>query len=466
MRKLIHRHPHVFGATEVAGSDEVLRNWEKLKAEEAGGRGEVDEDIPASLPSLARAAKVQRRAAGWGFEWRSVDSALSALREEVDELAAATGEVGAREDAPEGDVEGEIGDVLFATVARRAEARRRRRVALRRTIRVFAARYERFVDLAEGAGIDVETRPRRRAAGAVPRGARTACRDRLVTGTDELTSHRIVPSPRSKTSRARGACRYPARHGAVSRRLPAALGQQLPPRRGRARHDVATQVAAECDRLFEGFTHREVDRRGRAPWGGAAPWASASSAGGRPPPDDGAAPAAGSPRSMSSGGRGRRSTTSSRSPRRSICRPSRHDRRTESLDSLDGVPPGPARAGGRALLRRTGRRRGGGACELYLLGGGGPDRGRQHARALPRPGTGRRRRVPRGARAVGRRRRPRLPDRRRQRLAEGALREARLRLRRDRSGSSRTGRPTDRDASRRASTAGLGPGPVGSTACP
>jgi len=157
VRKLIHRHPHVFGATEVAGSDEVLRNWEKLKAEEAGGRGEVDEDIPASLPSLARAAKVQRRAAGWGFEWRTADSALTALREEVDELAAATGE--AREDAPEGDVEGEIGDVLFATVALARKLGIDAESALRRTIRVFAARYERFVVLAAERGIDVETAP-------------------------------------------------------------------------------------------------------------------------------------------------------------------------------------------------------------------------------------------------------------------------------------------------------------------
>src|SRR5439155_994513 len=86
IRKLIHRHPHVFGDVDVAGSDEVLVNWEKLKAEEDGGRKGVDEGIPASLPALARAAKVQRRAAGWGFEWRSVPGAIGALREELDDL--------------------------------------------------------------------------------------------------------------------------------------------------------------------------------------------------------------------------------------------------------------------------------------------------------------------------------------------------------------------------------------------
>jgi tetrapyrrole methylase family protein/MazG family protein len=150
VRKLVHRHPHVFGEVDVADADEVLVNWEKLKAEETGGRKGVDEDIPASLPSLARAAKVQRRAAGWGFEWRSVDSALEALREEVDELASATSPPNAEE---------EIGDVLFATVAVARKLGVDAESALRRTIRGFAERYERFVELAADRGLDVETAP-------------------------------------------------------------------------------------------------------------------------------------------------------------------------------------------------------------------------------------------------------------------------------------------------------------------
>jgi len=148
VKKLVHRHPHVFGEIEVTGADEVLVNWEKLKAAEKGERAEVADDIPASLPSLARAAKVQRRAAGWGFEWRSVDSAIEALREEVDELAAA-------DDAAH--VEEEIGDVLFAAVAVARKLGIDAESALRRTVRVFSARYERFVALAAERGLDVET---------------------------------------------------------------------------------------------------------------------------------------------------------------------------------------------------------------------------------------------------------------------------------------------------------------------
>jgi uncharacterized protein YabN with tetrapyrrole methylase and pyrophosphatase domain len=140
----------VVGEVEVADAGEVLVNWEKLKAEEIGRRTGVDEEIPASLPALARAGKVQRRAAGWGFEWRSVESAVGALREEVDELELAT--------SPE-NAEEEVGDVLFATVAVARKLGIDAESALRRTIRGFAARYERFVELAAERGIDVETAP-------------------------------------------------------------------------------------------------------------------------------------------------------------------------------------------------------------------------------------------------------------------------------------------------------------------
>ena len=147
VEKLVSRHPHVFGEVEVEGADEVLVNWEKLKAVEAGGRSPVDADIPASLPSLARAGKVLRRAAGWGFEWRSVDSAVLALREEVDELAAVSDPSGAEE---------EVGDVLFATVALARKLGVDADTALRRTVRGFSDRYQRLVQLAAERGIDVE----------------------------------------------------------------------------------------------------------------------------------------------------------------------------------------------------------------------------------------------------------------------------------------------------------------------
>ncbi|HEY7283582.1 MAG TPA: nucleoside triphosphate pyrophosphohydrolase [Actinomycetota bacterium] len=148
VRKLIRRHPHVFGDVTVSGADEVLVNWERIKAEEKGGSGGapgVQDDIPPTLPALARASKVLRRAAGWGFEWRSTEAAMAALREEVDELEHATD-----------DAEEEVGDVLFATVSVARRMGVDPETALRRTINGFADRYERFMALAEAEGLDLE----------------------------------------------------------------------------------------------------------------------------------------------------------------------------------------------------------------------------------------------------------------------------------------------------------------------
>jgi tetrapyrrole methylase family protein / MazG family protein len=149
VRKLIRRHPHVFGDVAVSGADEVLVNWERIKADEKGGSApeDLEDDIPATLPALARAAKVQRRAAGWGFAFRTDEAAIAALRDEVAELEAAGGSERAEQ---------EIGDVLFAAVAVARRLGVDAESALRRTTRGFAERYERFTQLVAERGLDVE----------------------------------------------------------------------------------------------------------------------------------------------------------------------------------------------------------------------------------------------------------------------------------------------------------------------
>jgi MazG family protein len=142
VEKLVHRHPHVFGDVEVSGAEEVLTNWEKLKAEEAGARGGVEDEIPATLPALARAAKVQRRAAGWGAEWPSARDAIDALRDEVDALASS---------GPE-DAEARVGELLFAAVAAARKLGIDAETALRRATRGFADRFERLMAEVEEAG--------------------------------------------------------------------------------------------------------------------------------------------------------------------------------------------------------------------------------------------------------------------------------------------------------------------------
>ena len=140
VEKLVHRHPHVFGDVEVSGAGEVLTNWEKLKAEETGSRGGADEDIPSTLPALARAAKVQRRAAGWGAEWPTASAAIEAL-----EADAAALDADGSEDAEE-----RIGELLFAAVAAARKLDVDAETALRRATRGFAERFERLMAEADG----------------------------------------------------------------------------------------------------------------------------------------------------------------------------------------------------------------------------------------------------------------------------------------------------------------------------
>ncbi len=104
--KLVRRHPHVFGTTQVSGAEEVLRNWDALKATEYGRTSALD-GVQRSLPALQWAWSLQRRAANVGFDWPDVDGALEKVREELEELRQAT--------TPE-EREAEFGDLLFTMV--------------------------------------------------------------------------------------------------------------------------------------------------------------------------------------------------------------------------------------------------------------------------------------------------------------------------------------------------------------
>ena len=90
-RKLIYRHPHVFGDVSVQSTDEILSNWEDLKKKEKGQATQADavDAVARTLPALWRAEKVQKKAAKAGFDWPGVQDAVDKLSEEVDELRSA-----------------------------------------------------------------------------------------------------------------------------------------------------------------------------------------------------------------------------------------------------------------------------------------------------------------------------------------------------------------------------------------
>ncbi len=109
-KKLILRHPHVFGRTEVHGTDDVLTNWDAIKRVEKHQETFTDtlEAVPKNLPANWRAEKLQKKAAKAGFAWADAAEALDQLDEEAGELREAVAGGGA--------VREELGDTLFAAV--------------------------------------------------------------------------------------------------------------------------------------------------------------------------------------------------------------------------------------------------------------------------------------------------------------------------------------------------------------
>ena len=109
-KKLIYRHPHVFGDVSVTGTGEVLTNWEELKRKEKGQATNTDalDAVARSLPALWRAEKVQKKAKKAGFDWPDISGALDKLSEELEELKTAV--------AQGTNVEEELGDLLFSAV--------------------------------------------------------------------------------------------------------------------------------------------------------------------------------------------------------------------------------------------------------------------------------------------------------------------------------------------------------------
>jgi MazG family protein len=151
--KLVRRHPHVFGNAEARTAGRVRERWEQIKTEQEGRAG-IFHDVPASLPALVYARKVQKRAAAVGFEYPDTAAALADLDDEVHELKDALAEAGERqpETEPPAHVFEEMGDVFFAAVnvARRVNVDPE--VALRAMTRRFVDRVERAEQFAAHEG--------------------------------------------------------------------------------------------------------------------------------------------------------------------------------------------------------------------------------------------------------------------------------------------------------------------------
>ena len=112
--KMVRRHPHVFADVAARTADDVVADWERIKAAERADKGEarrVLDDVPLALPGLTRAVKLQTKASRVGFDWGDPRLVLAKIREEVDEIAGALDLEASARDAAVAD---EIGDLLFA----------------------------------------------------------------------------------------------------------------------------------------------------------------------------------------------------------------------------------------------------------------------------------------------------------------------------------------------------------------
>ncbi len=158
VEKMVRRHPHVFGDVKADTSEEVLKHWAEIKAQEKMERKEKAghlADVPEAFPALLRAHKVSARAAKVGFDWKDIDGVLEKVSEELDEFRAALKEKDSKA------IEDELGDLLFAIVNAGRFVEVNPEEALRKTIGRFINRFHYIEKELEEKGEELSSTPLR-----------------------------------------------------------------------------------------------------------------------------------------------------------------------------------------------------------------------------------------------------------------------------------------------------------------
>ncbi len=150
--KLIYRHPHVFGTTDVNNARQVEQNWESLKLKEKGRKKKtVLEGVPASLPSLVKANRIQEKASAVGFDWEEREQVWDKVKEEVNELQYEI----SRNNKDR--MEAEVGDLFFALVNAARLYGIDPEAALERTNIKFISRFNYLESQTMKKGMDLKT---------------------------------------------------------------------------------------------------------------------------------------------------------------------------------------------------------------------------------------------------------------------------------------------------------------------
>jgi XTP/dITP diphosphohydrolase len=146
-KKLIHRHPHIYGDVKVQDEEEVKRNWEQLKLQE--GKTSLLAGVPNSLPAMVKAFRIQQKVKQVGFEWENKEQVWDKVEEEIGEFMA---EVAANDQEK---MEAEFGDILFSMINYARFLHIDPESALEKTNKKFKHRFELMETYAKDNGLDL-----------------------------------------------------------------------------------------------------------------------------------------------------------------------------------------------------------------------------------------------------------------------------------------------------------------------
>jgi MazG family protein len=146
-KKLIHRHPHIYGDVQVQDEEEVKRNWEQLKLQE--GKTSLLAGVPNSLPAMVKAFRIQQKVKQVGFEWENKEQIWEKVEEEIGELKV---EIEANDQEK---MEAEFGDVLFSMINYARFLNIDPESALEKTNKKFKHRFELMESYAKDHGLDL-----------------------------------------------------------------------------------------------------------------------------------------------------------------------------------------------------------------------------------------------------------------------------------------------------------------------
>jgi tetrapyrrole methylase family protein/MazG family protein len=152
-KKLIERHPHVFGDVSISGVDDVLTNWDAIKRKSKKQKTTTESmlSVPRELPALMRATKLQKKAADVGFDWPDVSGALDKLEEEIAELRQAISNNDSQ------NITEELGDILFSAVNVSRFIKSDAEEALTSASDKFLSRFTKVEALAAERGMDMKS---------------------------------------------------------------------------------------------------------------------------------------------------------------------------------------------------------------------------------------------------------------------------------------------------------------------